>query len=57
LRHLAGLLASDPLNPPLVAGEIVSSGTLTKAMPIVPGEVWTAAPSGIALDEIQIRFC
>ncbi len=56
LRHLAGLLANDPLNPPLAAGEIVSTGTLTKAMPIVPGEVWTAAPNGIALDAIQLRF-
>jgi 2-keto-4-pentenoate hydratase len=55
LRHLAGLLANDPLNPPLAAGEIVSTGTLTKAMPIVPGEVWAAAPNGIALDAIQLR--
>jgi 2-keto-4-pentenoate hydratase len=56
LRHLTSLLASDPLNPPLAAGEIVSTGTLTKAMPIVPGEVWSAAPNGIALDAIQLRF-
>jgi 2-keto-4-pentenoate hydratase len=56
LRHLVQLLADDPLNPPLAAGEIVSTGTLTKAMPIVPGQVWTATPSGIALDEIQVGF-
>jgi 2-keto-4-pentenoate hydratase len=56
LRHLAGLLASDPVNPPLAAGEIVSTGTLTKAMPVAPGEVWSAAPSGIALDSIRLRF-
>jgi 2-oxo-3-hexenedioate decarboxylase len=56
LRHLAGLLASDPFNPPLAAGEIVSTGTLTKAMPIVPGETWTAAPNGIGLDPIRLRF-
>jgi 2-keto-4-pentenoate hydratase len=56
LCHLVSLLASDPYNPPLAAGEIVSTGTLTKAMPIVPGEVWTAAPTGIALDAIQLRF-
>src|SRR5258708_22863118 len=37
LRHLAGLLASDPLNPPLAAGEIVSTGTLTKTLPIDRG--------------------
>ena len=56
LRHLAGLLASDPVNPPLAAGEIVSTGTLTKAMPIAPGETWTAAPKGIRLDPIRLRF-
>jgi 2-keto-4-pentenoate hydratase len=56
LRHLAGLLASDPVNPPLGAGEIVTTGTLTKAMPIAPGEVWTATPTGIALDGIRLGF-
>jgi 2-keto-4-pentenoate hydratase len=56
LRHLVGLLANDPVNPPLAAGEIVSTGTLTKAMPVVPGETWTATPTEIALDAIQLRF-
>jgi 2-keto-4-pentenoate hydratase len=56
LRHLVGLLASDPVNPPLAAGDIVSTGTLTKAMPVVHGETWTAAPSGIALGAIQLRL-
>ena len=56
LRHLVGLLANDPFNPPLAAGEIVSTGTLTKAMPVAPGEVWAATPKGIALGAIQLRF-
>ncbi len=56
LHHLVGLLAADPVNPPLGAGEIISTGTLTKAMPVASGEVWTATPSGIALDAIRIRF-
>jgi 2-oxo-3-hexenedioate decarboxylase len=56
LRHLVELLAADPVNPPLAAGEIVSTGTLTKAMPVAPGELWTASPSGIALEAIQLRF-
>jgi 2-keto-4-pentenoate hydratase len=56
LHHLVGLLASDPANPPLAANEIISTGTLTKAMPIAPGEVWTATPTGIALDGISLRF-
>jgi 2-keto-4-pentenoate hydratase len=56
LRHLVGLLASDRVNPPLAAGEIVSTGTLTKAMPIAPGESWTAAPRGVGLDPIRLRL-
>jgi 2-oxo-3-hexenedioate decarboxylase len=56
LRHLVGLLAHDPVNPPLAAGEIISTGTLTKAMPIKSGEAWSATPSGIALDGIRLRF-
>jgi len=56
LRHLVGLLASDPVNPPLKAGEIVSTGTLTRALPIAPGETWRTRLSGIALDGIELRF-
>jgi 2-keto-4-pentenoate hydratase len=56
LRHLTGLLASDPVNPPLAAGEIVSTGTLTKAMPIATGETWTALPKGIDLDPVRLRL-
>ena len=56
LRHLVGLLASDPVNPPLAPGEIVSTGTLTKAMPIAPGGTWTATPRGIGLDPIRLRL-
>ena len=56
LRHLIELLAHDPINPALSAGEIVSTGTLTKAMPIARGETWAAKPSGIELDEISQHF-
>ena len=56
LRHLVGLLGSDPVNPPLAAGEIISTGTLTKAMPVARGESWTAVPSGIGLDPVGLRF-
>jgi 2-keto-4-pentenoate hydratase len=56
LRHLVGLLSSDPGNPALAAGEIVSTGTLTKAMPVASRETWTAAPMGIGLDPVQLRF-
>ena len=56
IRHLMALLADDPHNPPLGAGEIISTGTLTRAYPIKPGESWTATPHGIALEAIGVRF-
>ena len=56
LRHLVELLANDPQNPPLGAGEIISTGTLTLAMPVSAGESWTTKASGIPLEEITLRF-
>ena len=56
LRHLVELLANDPHNPPLRANEIVSTGTLTLAMPVSAGETWTTRVHGIPLEDIAIRF-
>jgi 2-oxo-3-hexenedioate decarboxylase len=56
LRSFIELLANDSYNPPLRAGEIISTGTLTLAMPVSAGESWTAKVSGIALEEIALRF-
>ena len=56
LRHLVELLANDPHNPPLGTGEIISTGTLTLAMPVKPGERWTAGVSGIPLEEVSVRL-
>jgi 2-keto-4-pentenoate hydratase len=56
LRGLVELLADDPHNSALRAGEIVSTGTLTLAMPVSAGESWTAKVSGIPLEDIALRF-
>lgn len=56
LRHLVGLLAEDKVNPPLAAGEIVTTGTLTRAFPVAAGETWETRLSGIALEGARIRF-
>src|SRR5262249_43467967 len=55
LRHLVELLADDRHNPPLRAGEIVSTGTLTLAMPVKPGQRWKTTVSGISLEEITVQ--
>ncbi|MEJ1157852.1 2-keto-4-pentenoate hydratase [Prosthecomicrobium sp. N25] len=56
LRHLVGLLAQDPHNPPLAAGEIVSTGTLTRALPVAPGEEWSTRLDGVPLEGVKVRF-
>jgi 2-oxo-3-hexenedioate decarboxylase len=56
LRSLVELLANDTHNPPLRAGEIISTGTLTLAMPVSAGESWTTKVSGIPLEDIALRF-
>jgi len=56
LRHLVGLLARDPVNPPLAAGEVVTTGTLTRALPVKPGETWSTALRGIPIDGIRLRL-
>jgi len=56
LRHLVGLLAYDAINPPLAAGEMVTTGTLTRALPVKSGETWSTALEGVAIDGIRLRF-
>jgi 2-oxo-3-hexenedioate decarboxylase len=56
LRHLMNILQSDPANPPLAAGEIVTTGTLTDALPIAGGERWSTALSGIGLEGAILDF-
>ena len=56
LRHLVQLLAQDANSPPLAAGEIVTTGTLTRAMPIEAGETWSTKLRGIPLEGISLRF-
>ena len=56
LRHLVQLLANDPHNPPLSAGEMISTGTLTLAKPIAAGETWTTKVHGIPLDDVGLRI-
>ncbi len=56
LRHLVDVLAADRINPPLAAGEIVTTGTLTRALPIEADEVWSTRLTGVALEGARVRF-
>ena len=56
LRHLAVVLASDPDAPPLAAGELVSTGTLTRAFPVAPGESWSTHLDGLPIAGISVSL-
>ena len=47
LGYLVELLAKQPEAPALRAGEIVSTGVLTDAHPVTPGEVWRTEVTGL----------
>jgi len=54
LAHLAAVLSKDRLNPPLRAGEIVTTGTLTRAFPVLPGECWSTKIASYELPGLSV---
>lgn len=42
LCHLRDVLAAQPESPPLAAGELVTTGTITDAWGVASGETWTS---------------
>ena len=56
LKALVELLARDPENPPLAPGEIVTTGVLTRAFPVKPGEKWSTTIEGIPLPGVEVTF-
>jgi 2-oxo-3-hexenedioate decarboxylase len=56
LSHLLDVLDADPTAPPLRAGEIVTTGTLTRALPVAQGERWRAEAQGLGLPPAQIAL-
>jgi 2-keto-4-pentenoate hydratase len=56
VAHLVAVLAEqDPLLA-LQAGEIVTTGTLTAAFDVRPGQTWRTQITGIALPGLQVTF-
>lgn len=56
LRHLVAGLAAEPSSLPLHAGEIVTTGTVTRAFPVRPGETWRTDVHGLPLPGLTITF-
>lgn len=56
LAHLAELVGTIPGAPPLAAGHVFTTGTLTRALPVSPGETWEAQLDGLPLGPLRIVF-
>jgi 2-oxo-3-hexenedioate decarboxylase len=54
--HLADLLTRQPGFAPVQAGELVTTGTLTAALPVRPGERWTTALAGLPLPGLDVTL-
>jgi 2-oxo-3-hexenedioate decarboxylase len=54
--RLAEMLARLPRFPPVGVGEVVTTGTLTAALPVQPGERWRTRLDGIGLPGLEIEF-
>jgi len=53
---LAETLGRQARFAPVQAGEIVTTGTLTRARPVAPGETWATVLDGIDLPGLSITF-
>ncbi len=56
LIHLAGVIASQPDADPLRPGEIITTGTLTAALPVQSGETWCTETQGLGLAPLTVQF-
>ena len=56
LGYLVDLLDKQPDAAPLRAGEIITTGVLTDAHPVAPGETWRTEVSGLPLNGLTITF-
>jgi|SRR5436190_11122458 len=56
LAHLVEVLAKDKQAPRLAAGEIITTGVITDAHPVVPGQVWSTRITGLPIAGLTIEF-
>jgi 2-oxo-3-hexenedioate decarboxylase len=56
LSQLARLLATQPAFDPLAPGEIITTGTITDAWPISPGETWSSDYGRLGVEGLTVEF-
>jgi 2-oxo-3-hexenedioate decarboxylase len=56
IAHLLAVIAKQPEAQSIQAHELVTTGTLTPALPIRAGETWETAFDGIDLQGISVQI-
>jgi 2-keto-4-pentenoate hydratase len=56
LGFLVDVLKNQSESPPLAAGEIITTGSLTDAHPVAAGERWRTELAGVPLEGLRISF-
>ncbi|WP_095826414.1 fumarylacetoacetate hydrolase family protein [Mesorhizobium sp. WSM3882] len=56
LRFLREEIGHRPECEPLQPGELITTGTLTEAMPVKAGDVWSARFGGVPVSSIRLRI-
>jgi 2-oxo-3-hexenedioate decarboxylase len=56
LAHLVAVLARQPQAAPLAAGEWITTGTVTAAYAVAPGQRWHTTVHGPALPGLEVAF-
>ena len=54
--HLIAVLASQSPHQPLQANELVTTGTVTSAYRVQPGQTWQSVLDGIDLPGMSVSF-
>lgn len=56
VAHLLSVLTIQPDDASVQAGELITTGTITKAYPVQSGETWSTEISGLALPGLNVSF-
>jgi 2-oxo-3-hexenedioate decarboxylase len=56
LGYLAQVLAEQAQFPPLGPREIITTGTITDAWPVINGEIWSSDYGELGLDGLTLSF-
>ena len=56
LRHFLAGLEARPLGRGVLPGDLVSTGTITRAFPIAAGEIWSTQIDGLPLPAMRLKL-